>query len=335
MKFLYGLSAALLGSTLLAGAAAAADNTRHSHPHFQAGEQPAHSASQTPSAQPRGSHAPLNATPGGWASAHGYRGGNNNASAPPRPLNNNPQSFAAQNNGSSNQGWNWQHGHNGGHTASPPRNNAAPNNNANAGWAAAHGYNSGHSGSHPHWNANTLRDHNVSHWSASNRAAWQHGRWSHGRRNGRDGWWWYSGGTYFFYDQPVYPYPGYVSNYYYDDGSYYGDSDGYDGYDDPGYGAEPGDSQYYWYYCDNPAGYYPYVKSCHGPWRAVTPTPPSQQGYDDQAGPDDGDQGPPPGYDDRNQPPRDQYDGPDDDDRGPPLGYDNGPYDDEDGPPQR
>lgn len=30
-----------------------------------------------------------------------------------------------------------------------------------------------------------------------------------------------------------------------------------------------------WYYCDNPAGYYPYVRFCGGPWRAVPamPTP--------------------------------------------------------------
>lgn len=27
----------------------------------------------------------------------------------------------------------------------------------------------------------------------------------------------------------------------------------------------------YWYYCDQPAGYYPYVKECQGTWRAVPP----------------------------------------------------------------
>ena len=30
-----------------------------------------------------------------------------------------------------------------------------------------------------------------------------------------------------------------------------------------------------WYYCDNPAGYYPYVKQCPGGWQAVAPRPPS------------------------------------------------------------
>jgi hypothetical protein len=29
----------------------------------------------------------------------------------------------------------------------------------------------------------------------------------------------------------------------------------------------------YWYYCDRPAGYYPYVKECLGVWRAVAPEP--------------------------------------------------------------
>ena len=28
-----------------------------------------------------------------------------------------------------------------------------------------------------------------------------------------------------------------------------------------------------WYYCDNPAGYYPYVQQCPGGWRTVPPSP--------------------------------------------------------------
>jgi hypothetical protein len=30
----------------------------------------------------------------------------------------------------------------------------------------------------------------------------------------------------------------------------------------------------YWYYCDNPPGYYPYVPQCPSGWRPVAPTPP-------------------------------------------------------------
>lgn len=30
----------------------------------------------------------------------------------------------------------------------------------------------------------------------------------------------------------------------------------------------------YWYYCNDPKGYYPYVKQCPSGWRAVEPAPP-------------------------------------------------------------
>jgi hypothetical protein len=36
-------------------------------------------------------------------------------------------------------------------------------------------------------------------------------------------------------------------------------------------GEQPG----YWYYCEDPKGYYPYVESCPQGWRRVAPTPPS------------------------------------------------------------
>jgi hypothetical protein len=42
---------------------------------------------------------------------------------------------------------------------------------------------------------------------------------------------------------------------------------------------EPQQEQpYYWYYCENPEGYYPYIKSCPGGWMKVVPnvTPPNQ-----------------------------------------------------------
>jgi hypothetical protein len=31
-----------------------------------------------------------------------------------------------------------------------------------------------------------------------------------------------------------------------------------------------------WYYCQNPQGYYPYVKECPGGWQQVSPQPPTQ-----------------------------------------------------------
>lgn len=38
--------------------------------------------------------------------------------------------------------------------------------------------------------------------------------------------------------------------------------------------AQP--SNYYWYYCRNPEGYYPYVKQCPTGWLKVAPQPPAQ-----------------------------------------------------------
>ena len=237
MKLVYGLSAALLGTTLLAGAAMADpqdNNPPPAHPHFNAR---GHEDIVPTTSRPTGRPQPL--TPSGNAAPHpNFNAGSNaNASA----------TFAANNNNQQRGNPGWSH------------------NNGNPGWS--HNNGGPNNAPHPHWNANNLHDHNVSHFSAQDRATWQHGRWQHGNHHGRNGWWWNSGGTWFFYDQPVYPYPGYVSNTYYDDDYY--DGGGYDGYADPGYGASPGDGGYYWYYCNNPAGYYPYVKSCRGPWRAA------------------------------------------------------------------
>jgi hypothetical protein len=38
--------------------------------------------------------------------------------------------------------------------------------------------------------------------------------------------------------------------------------------------VQPPAPQPYWYYCDNPSGYYPYVQQCPGGWRQVAPAPP-------------------------------------------------------------
>ena len=95
----------------------------------------------------------------------------------------------------------------------------------------------------------------------------------------------YFGGSYFnpYWSWPYwsysYPYP-----YYYPPYAYYpppyppADYPGYDGSATPG--PAPAQS---WYYCDDPSGYYPYVQSCKGPWRAVpvkpqenAPQPPEQ-----------------------------------------------------------
>src|SRR5471032_265567 len=36
---------------------------------------------------------------------------------------------------------------------------------------------------------------------------WRTGRWFQGRHGGRAGWWWVLGDAWYYYPQPVYPYP--------------------------------------------------------------------------------------------------------------------------------
>lgn len=39
--------------------------------------------------------------------------------------------------------------------------------------------------------------------------------------------------------------------------------------------AEDAGEPYYWYYCDKPRGYHPYIEKCPGGWKKVVPTPPT------------------------------------------------------------
>ena len=95
-------------------------------------------------------------------------------------------------------------------------------------------------------------------------ARWRGGAWHHGRHDGRLGWWWIVGGIWYFYPTPVYPYP--------------------DPYQPPVVMVEqpqavvvpapvappaPAAAPQYWYYCQNPQGYYPYVSQCASPWQKV------------------------------------------------------------------
>ncbi len=79
-------------------------------------------------------------------------------------------------------------------------------------------------------------------------AYWRSGHWKHGHHEGRNGWWWIVGSTWYFYNAPVYPYP--------------------DPYTPAGHVVVPGSSVYY--YCTNPAGYYPYVPYCAA-WQKIAP----------------------------------------------------------------
>lgn len=91
-------------------------------------------------------------------------------------------------------------------------------------------------------------DRDIGHFRNRDLGVWRGGHWFHGHYGGRLGWWWIVAGIYYYYPTPVYPYP--------------------DPYFPPIVTAPtPG----YWYYCTNPAGYYPYVQACTVPWQAVAP----------------------------------------------------------------
>jgi hypothetical protein len=95
---------------------------------------------------------------------------------------------------------------------------------------------------------------NMRHFVDQDARVWQGGRWHHDRHGGRDGWWWVVGGLWYFYPQPVYPYP------------------------DPFIPGEiiytygPSASGSYWYYCASAGQYYPYVTYCPEGWQPVIPS---------------------------------------------------------------
>lgn len=90
---------------------------------------------------------------------------------------------------------------------------------------------------------------------------WRGGLWRHDWHDGRYGWWWLVGGIWYFYDQPIYPYPLMVSPIAIPEEM-----------EPPPVVAAPPPAGF-WYYCDNPPGYYPYVTTCTVPYRAVPAQP--------------------------------------------------------------
>ena len=93
------------------------------------------------------------------------------------------------------------------------------------------------------------------HLTVVQRDHWRRGHWWHGRHHGRFGWWWNTGGIWYWYPEPVYPYPTYIST-----------AAAYD-YAPEGYSEDS------WYYCSDPEGYYPYVRNCNAEWRPVPISP--------------------------------------------------------------
>src|ERR1700722_14614698 len=89
----------------------------------------------------------------------------------------------------------------------------------------------------------------IEHFHEQDLGRWRGGNWVHGEHDGRFGWWWNVGPSWYSYAAPVYPYP--------------------DPYLPPVAAAPPPSGGQYWYYCRSPAGYYPYVPQCAGPWEPV------------------------------------------------------------------
>lgn len=117
---------------------------------------------------------------------------------------------------------------------------------------------------YPDRNAGGYRDNHPGRFSEHDWGVWRGGAWRHDWHNGRFGWWWLVGPDWYFYPEPVYPYPNpYVPPVV--------------APSPPATGEGPPPAQY-WYYCDNPAGYYPYVATCLTQWRPVPAAPqgPSQ-----------------------------------------------------------
>jgi hypothetical protein len=113
-------------------------------------------------------------------------------------------------------------------------------------------------------------------WDDHDRAVWRGGNWHQDWHDGRYGWWWEVAGIWYFYDQPVYPYPLAVSGVVDLPGLVVAPAVGIGVVAMPPpppqpaappmpVAAQPGT----WYYCDNPPGYYPYVPTCAAAWRPV------------------------------------------------------------------
>lgn len=112
------------------------------------------------------------------------------------------------------------------------------------------------------WQSHVPAGHREFHGRAFNtltpleRQRWVGGAWRHEWHNGVFGWWWFVGDDWFFYAEPIYPYPTYIA---------------------PILGVQEAPPapppQPVWYYCTNPEGYYPYVTACPGGWARVPAEP--------------------------------------------------------------
>ncbi|WP_158898328.1 hypothetical protein [Burkholderia sp. L27(2015)] len=114
------------------------------------------------------------------------------------------------------------------------------------------------------------REHDVHRFNHDDLERWRGGRWNNTCYNGRCGWWWFSAGQWYFYDQPVYPYPLAVSP------IEFIEPDAATEVPAPIVQAplRVAAPPTLWYYCDEPRGYYPTVATCTTQFRQVAAPPP-------------------------------------------------------------
>jgi len=127
-----------------------------------------------------------------------------------------------------------------------------------------------HAGDHPHYDYHEFHEHDFHRFRPEEAARWRAGFWRQEWHDGRYGWWWMVDGIWYFYDTPVYPHPLIVSEVVYREPVV--------AFAAP-VGVAPAvqapvqvmaaPQPQFWYWCDNPQGYSPYVQNCAVPWRQV------------------------------------------------------------------
>jgi hypothetical protein len=115
----------------------------------------------------------------------------------------------------------------------------------------------------------------YAHFTPREVSLWRGGAWRREFHDGRFGWWFIVDGIWYFYDQPIYPYPTFIPEVVYIPDEEYGYDEDF-GDDVPASlpnGVFYGNGQYYYYYCPALQAYYPYVASCPSPWQTVLAAP--------------------------------------------------------------
>ena len=135
-----------------------------------------------------------------------------------------------------------------------------------------------HGGAAPtQFNRGLFYGRDFAHFTPRETALWRGGAWRREFHDGRLGWWFVVDDIWYFYDQPIYPYPTFIPDVVYIPDAEYGYDDD-DAYADAGDASLPNgvfyaNGTYYYYYCPALQAYYPYVGTCPSPWQTVPATP--------------------------------------------------------------